>query len=959
MRPAIAAAAACSALCTVMATGLSALPAAAATATSAPAATTAPADPGAGRALARLRADADKPLTLHSDSSGNLTFVGTRAGDAIDNPAASADDGAVTIARHDLDRYGDALGLRDGDAGMRTVSHQQAPSGDTVVRLQQTVDDLPVLGGQVVVSVDGDGGTSSILSTTTSVTRTSAARVGRAEAAATAVSVTAGAQHLAPSSLHATGGTLALFDPATFGASGRTGARTVRQFEVGNGTNVREQVLVDAVSGKVVLHVDNVQTALNRKVCDQQDARKAEANCTTAPARADAPGPTASTGNQDVDSAFDLSGEVSDFYQQIGSFDLTDMIGFGSGAKTLGSTVNFCEPKSAGTECPYQNAFWNGSQMFYGKGYAGADDVVGHEMTHGVISNKSDLFYFFQSGAINESLADTMGEIIDHRYDLNHRDTANSWTIGEDLPGGAIRSMASPGAFGQPDSMTSSRYVADITLSDNGGVHTNSGVGNKTAYLIMHGGSLNGVNVTGIDGGDPGLTKSAKLYLDVIEKLTSGSDYADLGRQLTQSCTSLLEAGDSGFTSGDCANVALAVKATALAKQPTVANASTPTDAPVGCPSGQSSRVLFDDETASDPATEFTAGDLWTRAPGTVNGFPAAANATSDKGSWFGLDPDPSLGDKASSALTLAHAVTVPPGGRTYMRFNHWYAFDYSPGAHPIYFDGGLVKVDNTADSAAGQQASGLPWVNGPARGVFGKSSKRQTGFGGLSNGWVSSRVDLSSYAGKTIKPQFEVIGDEDYAIEGWYLDDIEIYTCGEELPNKPAHVTASGGLGSATLSWAAPRYPGDGLTGYRVTGPGGVTRDLPATARSTTFTALAPGKNHAFTVRGLNLEHAGGTAASVTLSGTRLAGPWVAKAKKSTTLVSTRLFKGSHGLRGKVVRIQHKQHNGTWSTVARRITDSTGRLSARLSGHSTAPYRMVFPGAAGLLGSASGSKHL
>ena len=53
--------------------------------------------------------------------------------------------------------------------------------------------------------------------------------------------------------------------------------------------------------------------------------------------------------------------------------------------------------------------------MFYGAGYAGADDVVGHEMTHGVIDRSSDLFYWGQSGAINESMADIMGEIVDHR----------------------------------------------------------------------------------------------------------------------------------------------------------------------------------------------------------------------------------------------------------------------------------------------------------------------------------------------------------------------------------------------------------------------------------------------------------------------------------------------------------------------------------------------------------------
>ena len=33
------------------------------------------------------------------------------------------------------------------------------------------------------------------------------------------------------------------------------------------------------------------------------------------------------------------------------------------------------------------NAFWNGVGMFYGEGFASADDVVGHEMTHGVIEH--------------------------------------------------------------------------------------------------------------------------------------------------------------------------------------------------------------------------------------------------------------------------------------------------------------------------------------------------------------------------------------------------------------------------------------------------------------------------------------------------------------------------------------------------------------------------------------------
>ena len=51
--------------------------------------------------------------------------------------------------------------------------------------------------------------------------------------------------------------------------------------------------------------------------------------------------------------------------------------------------------------------------MVYGDGFASADDVVGHELTHGVTEFSSHLFYYYQSGAINESLSDVFGELID------------------------------------------------------------------------------------------------------------------------------------------------------------------------------------------------------------------------------------------------------------------------------------------------------------------------------------------------------------------------------------------------------------------------------------------------------------------------------------------------------------------------------------------------------------------
>jgi Zn-dependent metalloprotease len=82
-----------------------------------------------------------------------------------------------------------------------------------------------------------------------------------------------------------------------------------------------------------------------------------------------------------------------------------------------------------------------------------------------VTERTAGLEYQDQPGALNESISDQAG------WDVDPGDS----TIGEDLPIGAIRDMRSPGVYGQPAS--ASQYAC--TSSDNGGVHTNSGIPNK------------------------------------------------------------------------------------------------------------------------------------------------------------------------------------------------------------------------------------------------------------------------------------------------------------------------------------------------------------------------------------------------------------------------------------------------------------------------------------------------
>ena len=181
--------------------------------------------------------------------------------------------------------------------------------------------------------------------------------------------------------------------------------------------------------------------------------------------------------------------------------------------------------------------FGQEAQMVYGDeyGFPLADDVVAHELTHGVTQYESNLFYYYQSGAINESFSDLWGEYYDQTNGLGTDTATVKWQIGEDISVWvAIRNMSNPPDFGDPDKMSSPNYYEGD--EDNGGVHHNSGINNKAVFLMVDGGSFNGKTVTAL-----GWTKTAAIYYEVNTNLLfSGADYSDLYYALQQACTNLI-----------------------------------------------------------------------------------------------------------------------------------------------------------------------------------------------------------------------------------------------------------------------------------------------------------------------------------------------------------------------------------------------------------------------------------
>ena len=144
-----------------------------------------------------------------------------------------------------------------------------------------------------------------------------------------------------------------------------------------------------------------------------------------------------------------------------------------------------------------KNAFWiPGSNLIVfgdGRPFAGALDIVGHELTHGVIEHSANLLYQGQPGALNEAFADIFGEMIEART----KDGEPDWITGRDLAlpasggggpdlGRPVRNLKNPEAFLTHFGRPYPKHMNDFfhIQEDNGGVHINSTIIGHAFYLL-------------------------------------------------------------------------------------------------------------------------------------------------------------------------------------------------------------------------------------------------------------------------------------------------------------------------------------------------------------------------------------------------------------------------------------------------------------------------------------------
>lgn len=198
------------------------------------------------------------------------------------------------------------------------------------------------------------------------------------------------------------------------------------------------------------------------------------------------------------------------------------------------------------------NAFWHTGILRAGFGSnAACNDIVGHEITHGVDQFEANLNYSGQSGALCEAFSDFFGELIE-KYSMGTAD----WMQGTPSPYTTcfpIRKLSDPEnpptcppGYGGMCHYSSSHWNNYDASYESEFPHYNMGIGTKSGWLLgrepsQGAATFAGVTVTGI-----GEQKAGSVWYDVLcNRLSSSSKYTQFRTAIEQSAWTILNSSDA------------------------------------------------------------------------------------------------------------------------------------------------------------------------------------------------------------------------------------------------------------------------------------------------------------------------------------------------------------------------------------------------------------------------------
>jgi Zn-dependent metalloprotease len=356
------------------------------------------------------------------------------------------------------------------------------------------------------------------------------------------------------------------------------------------------------------------------------------------------------------------------YYAQVTDGYLREIHGFdwitGCGYAAMQSVAHY--------DVDYVNAFWDGSEVVYGDGdgfiareFSGALDIVAHEYTHGVTECTSGLVYLNESGALNESFSDMLGNAAEAYAAERSLDPAASpdWWIGEDiflLGTSGFRNMGDPAENLDPDHYSERQVGGD----DNGGVHTNSGIPNHAFFLLVNGGS-NAGEAQGHPHAGPavagiGLAAAERIFFLGFTGLAQNATMCD-ARAATETAAATL------FGSGSAEQLATTDAWLAVGLTDVVCNGEPP-EAPSGASASTLSssriRLTWTDNSASEDGFQVersTDGASFTEVANLGSGATAYTDTGLLASTSYHYRVRSYFGPQFSDYSNVAQATTDPP----------------------------------------------------------------------------------------------------------------------------------------------------------------------------------------------------------------------------------------------------------------------------------------------------------
>ncbi len=455
--------------------------------------------------------------------------------------------------------------------------------------------------------------------------------------------------------------------------------------------------------------------------------------------------------------AHDDAGKVYDYY-----FNTFQRDGIDDQGSPLVSTVHYgSDPEDA------ENAAWIGEakQMVYGDGgkifkpLAYGLDVAGHEFTHGVIDSTSNLVYEGQSGALNESFADIFGVLI----------AQSDWTIGKTViksppyPIKFLRSLSDPGAggkydigdpinsIGQPADMSEFADLPYTRKSDNGGVHVNSGIPNRAAYLVAQ--------AIGTD-------KAAQVfYRTMTQYLSPDSDFSDAARATIRAAQDLYGETEANAIRQAFQQVGVSDSGSSEAPPPQATPTSGGKKQPVptqNLPAGCTNLIV-------NGTFEGDGGWISIVGKGEDNLIDTELPHTGSRSAWLG-------GTDKESVAYIYQDVKIPANA-TQVQLSYYRLI------HPEVSDAASAYANDATFSVLAATTKGD---------VISTIEELSSANG--DDTWSQAQYDLSQLAGKTVRLAF-YSDNPTGNISSFFVDDVVLSSCTTGASGPSAPKTKSGDL--------------------------------------------------------------------------------------------------------------------------------------------------------------------